>query len=63
MVLKIVTNDLSWREFGGHFAVSNRIDNQMTQAVRWNRLFCSRYNKSKEAKGGLSKPPKRLVLF
>jgi hypothetical protein len=50
MVLKIVTNDLSWREFGGHFAVSNRIDNQMTQAVRWNRLCCSRYNNPKRLK-------------
>ena len=63
MVLKIVTNDLSLREFDGHFAVSNRIDNRMTHAVRWIELCCSRYNKSTEAKGDLSKTPKRLILF
>jgi hypothetical protein len=40
MGLKIVTNDLSLREFDGDFAVSNIIDNK-TQAIRWTRLCSS----------------------
>jgi len=45
------------REFAGDFAVSNIIDNHMAQAVSWARLYGSRYIKSKEAKGVLSKLP------